>query len=131
MEDNFDSQNEENDYTASVDRFEEMLKQNESYFFDVEVFETIIDHYLDKTDIEKAKQAINISLLQHPTSSNLKLKEAHFLAATHKPNKALQILNNLELLEPFNPEIFSIKARIHSQLRQHNKAIENFYKAFK
>ena len=45
MEDNFDSNNEENDYTASLDRFEEMLKQNKSYFFDVEVFETIIDQY--------------------------------------------------------------------------------------
>ena len=131
MEEDFDSYNDEDDYTASLDRFEKMLKAGDEYFFDVEVFEILIDHYLDKSDTNKAKKAIDISLLQHPTSSNLKLKKVQFLATIHKPNKALEILNTLELLEPFNSEIFSTKASIHSQLRQHNKAIENFYKALK
>lgn len=131
MEDDFDSYNDETDYTASLDRFEKMLRAGQSYFFDVEEFEVLVDHYLDKSDINKAKQAIDFSLLQHPTASVLKLKKAQFLSAIHKPNKALAILNSLELLEPFNSEIFSIKASIHSQLRQHNKAIENFYKALK
>ena len=76
MEDNFNQHNEENDYTASLNRFELMLKKNEHYFFDVEVFETLIDHYLDNSEEEKAKQAIDISLLQHPDSSTLKLKKA-------------------------------------------------------
>ncbi len=131
MEDGFDSYNDKEDYTASLDRFEKMLSKNEEYFFDVEEFEILVDHYLDKSDTSKAKQVIDISLLQHPTSSNLKLKKAHFLAATHQPNKALQVLNNLEDFEPFNAEIYTTKATIHSQLRQHNKAIENFYKALK
>ena len=132
MGDNFDSYNsDESDYTASLDRFEDMLKANEAYFFDVEEFEVLVDYYLDKSDTKKAKKAIDFSLLQHPTSSILKLKKAQFLAAIHKPNKALAILNSLEQLEPFNAEIYSIKADIHSQLRQHNKAIENFYKALK
>lgn len=131
MRDDFDSYNDENDYTASLDRFEKMLKANETYFFDVEEFEILVDHYLDKSDTEKAKKALDISLLQHPTSSNLKLKKAQYLAAIHKPNEALAILNALELLEPFNDEIYSVKAGIHSQLRQHLKAIESFYKALK
>ena len=54
----------------------------------------ILDHYLEKSDAIKAQKVIDISLLQHPTSTTLKLKKAHFLAATHKPNKALNILNN-------------------------------------
>ena len=37
MGDDFDSyNNDETDYTASLDRFENMLKANEAYFFDVE-----------------------------------------------------------------------------------------------
>ena len=106
MEEDFNQYNEDEDYAASLDRFEQMLKKNEHYFFDVEEFEILIDHYLEKTDTKKAKKVIDISLKQHPTSSTLKLKKAQFLTAIHKPNKALEILNSLEVLEPFNSEIF-------------------------
>ena len=56
MEEDFNQHNEENDYTPSLNRFELMLKKNEHYFFDVEVFEILIDHYLDKSDVNKAKK---------------------------------------------------------------------------
>ena len=80
MEENFDSYNEDADYTSSLNKFEQMLKENGSYFFDVEEFESVIDHYLERSDTSKAKQAIDISLLQHPTSSALKLKKVYYLA---------------------------------------------------
>jgi tetratricopeptide (TPR) repeat protein len=131
MKEDFNEHNEDQDYSESLNRFEQMLKKNEHYFFDVEEFEILIDHYLEKIDTNKAKKVVDISLQQHPSSSTLKLKKAQFFAATHKPNKALEILQVIELLEPFNVEIFSIKASIHSQLRQHHKAIENYYKALK
>jgi len=37
----------ETEIKALVDRFEEMIKSNGSYFFDVEDFEDIIDYYLE------------------------------------------------------------------------------------
>ena len=131
MEEDFNQQSEEEDYAESLNRFEQMLQKNEHYFFDVEEFEILIDHYLDKTDTKTAKKVIDISLAQHPTSTILKLKNAQFLAAIHQPNKALELINSIELLEPFNAELFVIKANIHSQLRQHHKAIENYNKALK
>ncbi len=131
MEENFESYNENEDHTSSLNRFEQMLEKDESYFFDVDEFEKVIDYYLEESNTEKAKQAIQVSLHQHPSSSALKLKKAYYLAAIHQPNKALAILNSIELMEPFNVEIVSVKAGIHSQLRQHNKSIENFYKALK
>ncbi|NCP45840.1 MAG: hypothetical protein GW818_05300, partial [Flavobacteriales bacterium] len=132
MEENLDSYNEdEDDYTASLNRFEKMLTNNEHYFFDVEEFEDLINHYLDSNELEKAKQVIEISLEQHPSSSILKIKHAEYLASTHKPNKALEILNSIETLEPFNSDNYLLKANIYSQIRQHNKAIETLYKALK
>jgi len=132
MEEDFNQYSEEEeDFTESLNRFEQMLQKNEHYFFDVEEFEILIDHYLEKTDTNTAKKVIDISLEQHPSSTTLKLKKAQFLAAIHQPNKALEIINAIELFEPFNAELFSIKASIHSQLRQHNKAIENYYRALK
>jgi len=131
MEENFDSYNEENDYKESLNKFEQMLKQGTSCFFDVEEVEVVIDYYLEKGDKENAKKAIDFALNLHPTSNSLKLKHAYYLAATHKTNKALEILNAIELMEPFNIEIISAKATIYSQLRQHNKAIEYYFKGLK
>jgi len=131
MDDDFDAYQDEEDFTPSLNRFEQMLKNNEHYFFDVEEFEVLIEHYLGSNEKEKAKKALEFSLKQHPTATTLKLKKAQFLAFIHKPNKALEVLAEVEFLEPFNNEVHYIKANIHSQLRQHKKAIENYYKAIK
>ena len=54
MKDDFDSHNnDENDYTPSLVRFENMLKANEAYFFDVEEFEVLVDYYLDRINATK------------------------------------------------------------------------------
>jgi len=130
MESNFDAYNDD-EQIALLNRFEKMLKENQHFFFDVEEFEAIIDYYLENLATEKAKKVIDFSLAQHPTSSSLKIKQAQFFVASHKPNKALEILNTIEAFEPFNGDIFLTKAHVHSQLRQHLKAIENYYKALK
>lgn len=129
MEDNFESYNEHHDYTASLQKFELMLVNNDHYFFDVEELEDLIDHYLAHSDTANAEKVIDICLNQHPSSNILRLKEAQYYAAIHKPNKALNILSKLEQVEPFNGEIFYVKANILSQLRQHVQAIESYSKA--
>ncbi|HRP61425.1 MAG TPA: tetratricopeptide repeat protein, partial [Vicingus sp.] len=131
MEEDFDSYNDANDELELSNRFEQMLENEEHYFFDVEEFEDLIDFYLDKNEMEKAKQAIDFALEQHPNSSALKIKQAQYLIENHQPNKGLEILNALENMEPFNPEVYLNKANIYSQIRQHQKAIENYYKALK
>ena len=57
----------------SLSKFESMLKTNDVLFFDSNEFENIIHHYLDIGKIALAKKAIKLGLLQHPTSTNLKL----------------------------------------------------------
>jgi len=131
MEEDFDPYFEGNNQLELSNRFERMLEMDDNYFFDVEEFEDLIDYYLNQSEIKKAKQVIDFSLIQHPTSCSLKLKQAQFYTETHQPNKALEILNIAENLEPFNSEISLTKANIYSQIRQHNKAIENYFKAVK
>ena len=41
-----------------ISRYERMLKKNDEYFFDVEEFEMIIDHYLDRNELKKASQVL-------------------------------------------------------------------------
>jgi len=131
MDEDFDPYNEGNDDLELSNRFEQMLEMNEHYFFDVEEFEDLIDFYLEKNEMEKANKAIEFALYQHPNSSALKIKQAQYLIENHQPNKGLDILNALENMEPFNHELYLTKANIFSQIRQHQKAIENYYKAAK
>lgn len=55
-------------------RFEEMLDNNDEYYFDSEELEEIIIHYLELGDIEFAELASQYAMLLHPNSTELKIK---------------------------------------------------------
>lgn len=120
----------ENDNTHEyISRYEQMLQQNDEYFFDVEQFELIIEHYLDRNESAKASQVLKFARSQHPSSVELLFCESNILIQAGKLNKALQVLDAMESLHPFNDEIYLTKASIHSQLRNYTLAIRNYKKA--
>jgi tetratricopeptide (TPR) repeat protein len=115
----------------SVKRFEEMLKKSATYFFDVEEFENIIDYYLDHSNIKKADQVVEYAQSVHPGSVVLMLKSAQVNGSNGKLIKALDILKQIEAVEPFNPEVYLTKAGVLRQLRDHKGAIKCFKEALK
>lgn len=117
------------DHNLPLDKFESMLKTNSVYFFDSEDFQEIIHHYLDSGKVSLAKKAIKIGLEQHPTSSELKLLNVEVLIFENKFNKAEVLLNEIELLEASNEEIYIQKANIRSKQDNHIEAIELLNKA--
>ncbi|MBK8340554.1 MAG: tetratricopeptide repeat protein [Flavobacteriales bacterium] len=119
----------EDDRTEYVQRFEDMLSKNDHYFFDVEEFELIIEHYLDNNELKKARQVLDYARQQHPGSVDLLFCEAQVLMGLGKLNGALDVLDSIEKLEPFNEDVHLHKASIHSQLRNYRKAIEHYRKA--
>ncbi|MCB9170138.1 MAG: tetratricopeptide repeat protein [Flavobacteriales bacterium] len=119
----------EDDRTESVQRFEAMVDRNDHYFFDVEEFEMIIEHYLEQSEPRKARQVLEYARTQHPGSVDLLFCEAQVLSSMGKLNAALDVLEKIEKLEPFNEEVHLHKAGIHSQLRNYRKAIEHYRKA--
>ena len=42
----------------SVERYEEMIRNHDQYFFDAQAFENIIDYYIEKNDPAKALQVV-------------------------------------------------------------------------
>ena len=90
----------------SLTRFESMLKTNHVLFFDSEEFENIIHHYLNHGKIALAKKAIKLGLLQHPTSTNLKLFKVEIFVFENDLEKADMLINELYALEPLNEEIY-------------------------
>ena len=87
-EEEFDHREEEQLIKKSVQRYEEMLRKKDEYFFDVDAFISIIDNYIEKNDPVNAMQVIEFASHQHPSSVDFLLKKAQILAMTNQPKKA-------------------------------------------
>jgi tetratricopeptide (TPR) repeat protein len=112
-----------------VKRFEEMVANNDSYFFDVDQFESILEYYLERNSTKEAEKVLSYAHDLFPASSALLLREAQLLASTGKVSNAIPKLKNLLMLEPNNDEALLTLASIYSQLREHKQSIEYFTKA--
>jgi tetratricopeptide (TPR) repeat protein len=92
-----------------IQRFENMTRNNENYFFDVIEFETIIDYYLESNNPVRASEAAALASSQHPNSVSIQLRKARVLLDKGKAVEAIRILKKLEVIEPGNHEIFVVK----------------------
>lgn len=120
----FDSQ-----FNSELERYEQMLSNKEAYYFDSEILEQIIDHFIVKNQMKKALAGINFAKDQHPANTVFDLRKAQIYSTTGQLKESLLLLQDLEKSEPFNIEVFVTKASVFSQLRDHESAIKNFEKA--
>ena len=102
-----------------IDKFEDMIQNRTSCFFDVEEVEILADYYLDKGNHAKARKAIEHGLEIHPGSPAILLKKAQVFLMIKEPKKSLKILNYLEAAEPMNTELLLFKAVVHRNLSDH------------
>jgi predicted Zn-dependent protease len=72
----------------SVERYEEMIRNHDQYFFDAQAFENIIDYYIEKNDAAKALQVAEYAFSQHPFAAVFLIKQAQLLAITNRINDA-------------------------------------------
>ena len=118
----------ENEAEALISKFEQQLKDKESFFFDVDDFAIIIDFYIDSGSVEMAQIALKHATALHPNTVIFQVKKAQILAITNNSEQALTALIKVENLEPFNSDIIRTKANIFSQLRQYDNAIQEYKK---
>ncbi|WP_310992314.1 tetratricopeptide repeat protein [Aequorivita marina] len=121
------SSNDHNNFP--LEKFESMLKTNSVLFFDSDEFEVIVHHYLENGKMALAKKATKLGLEQHPASINLKLYRIEIYIFEDKLEVAESLLDELELLEPNNEEIYIQKANIYSRRNAHTEAIRLLEKA--
>ncbi|MFS4415778.1 tetratricopeptide repeat protein [Maribacter sp. 2307ULW6-5] len=112
-----------------VTKFESMLKTDDVYFFDAEDFEDIIHHYLNHGKIALAKKGIKIGLQQHPASIALKLLQVEIMVFENDLERAETLLDELQLLDANNDEIYIQRANILSKKDNHQGAVKLLQKA--
>jgi len=116
-------------FNSELERFETMVQTKGSYYFDSEVLEQIIDHFIIKNQVKQALLAIEFAKEQHPSLTVYDLRKAQIYSTTGQLKESLLILQALEKNDTSNPEIFITKASVFSQLRDHDKAIKYYEKA--
>src|SRR5882762_1899155 len=89
-----------------VRRFEENLRKNSSSFFDIDAFETIIDHYLETSKFKKALTAVNQAMDQYPFSTELISVKAQILSNLEEYDEALDLLEKAKSLHPTDVKIY-------------------------
>ena len=116
---------------SSITKFERMLKTNLIYFFDAQEFEDIIIHYLGFGEKQLAKKALKMGLEQHPSSHGLMLLQSEILILDEKYDVALQVLEYVEKLNPYDEEIHLQKASIASKKGDHKSSINYLHQALR
>ncbi|WP_027420485.1 tetratricopeptide repeat protein [Crocinitomix catalasitica] len=116
-------------FDKELKRYEEMINAKNVYYFDPEILEQIIEHFIIKNQLKKGLKAIAIAKDLHPSYIIYDLRKAQIYSTNGQLKESLQILMSLEKIDPFNAEIFITKASVFSQLRDHVKAIKYYEKA--
>lgn len=112
-----------------VERLHELTSSKKSVYFDVEDFIEIIEYYAFQANYQLALNLADYACKLHPSAIELMLKRAQLLASLEHEVDALQLLSEIEIMEPSNHEVLLTRAAIYSQQRKYEKAIEEYSKA--
>ena len=106
-------------YSYSPDEeSDEIVKKYEDFvsgaspagYFDVEEFETIIDHYLFTENTDDACKALEMGMKQHPVSSELQAKRAKIQLLNGNPQQACEILAAISDQDDYDVVLLKIDA---------------------
>ncbi len=126
----------ENPYHENREDLNELLKQYDDLkagrshqFLDEEAFEKIIEFYDEKEDLQKALEASEFGSEQYPFSSSLLIKKADILLSLRHYKDALKILEQAELFDSADINLYILKTDAWLALDQQEKAVELLEKA--
>ena len=110
----------------TVRRYEHMVRQQETIFFDLEDFENIIDHYVTSTRFEEALQACEAALELYPFSTELLIDRAQVTAMRGDYADAERQIDHVATLDPENADVAVTRGIINTQRGNFAEAVAFF-----
>jgi tetratricopeptide (TPR) repeat protein len=108
--------------SAAVSRYETMVRESGSSYFDVHEFEIIFDYYFSQRKYRQARQVLKMARSQHPAALSLELKEAQILVEKGKAREALEKIALVESIDRNNENLYLLKGSAFLLLDQMDKA---------
>ncbi len=116
-------------YRKDREELKELLQQYDNLkagrshsFIEEDSFEKIIDYFDEKDDLVQALEVTDFAIRQYPYSSTLLLKKADLLIASKKYKQALYFLEEAELLDTTDIDLYILKTDAYLALDQQEKA---------
>lgn len=108
----------------AVSKFEQMLRNNQSFFFESFEYDYIISHYMEKSQWKQASKACELAISQYPYSIHFLLDKVAIL--THKKQflEAHELLDKAEHLQPNDVDIIIARSHIFMQNGDFEKNIQ-------
>ena len=94
------------EFDELIARYDHMIRRGLNYYFDVEDFEQLIDHYLDVNKTGKALNAVRYAFTLHPNAFPLMIKKAQIHLRNKNPQRALSTLKEVQEIESSNNEFY-------------------------
>ncbi|WP_448518732.1 tetratricopeptide repeat protein [Rhodoflexus sp.] len=110
---------------ALVQRFEQMLAEGISLFFDLHEFEHIIRYYAVRLQWQKALKAYNAAYALYPFSSELGIEKVRILLGLGKYWQALELSEKIAIMHSDSDELFVLQAGAFMGLNMVTQAIES------
>lgn len=127
----FEFEEEEGPLKQLVERFEAMLRSGSSVYFDLDEVEDLLEFYsIFNRDKEKAEKVLEIGELLHGKELDSDLKQTQLAITFSEYKKAFHHLSRLERSRPNDREVLYMKAQTLSELGEHEKAIEAYWKVY-
>lgn len=112
-----------NDIKQLLENYRNLRAGNPHQFIEEDAFEAIINYYDEREQLEKALEASNFAVELFPYSSILLLKKADLLIASAKYKAALKILDQVEILDTSDLNLYILKTDALLATDQQDKAI--------
>ena len=107
---------------ALLQQFENLKSGKSNSFLEEDSFERIIDYFDENEQLSEALEAAEYGIQQYPYSSLLLLKKADLLIALRQYKEALIVLDEAELLDSKDTNLYILKTDAYLALDQQQKA---------
>ncbi|MFT6203054.1 MAG: tetratricopeptide (TPR) repeat protein [Spirosomataceae bacterium] len=107
-------------------QFEAMLNNKESHFMEEITYESLADYYLVNGKLELATIACEMGISSYPHSLQLQLLRAELYIGKYEFTKALNLLDQVSILNPSDTEISFLRGVVLDLLGDHVQALEVF-----
>ena len=115
--------------SSIVDRFERMINEKRSEFFDIHELEAMVEYYMVSTNWKRALLCADYGLKLHPESTELLNIKGQALTAGNRLKEAKQVLERLRDLDPQNPEMFMSLGSLYWKLDRKSLSQEMYKRA--
>jgi tetratricopeptide (TPR) repeat protein len=112
-----------------ITRFEKMIENRQSGYFDSDEICDVIDYYFQWLNLSMATKAIAYGENNFPNDEEILIRKVRLLCYEGNTREALKILNDMEQLYPDFAELYIERAHIYIQMALAEQALENYKKS--